>query len=138
MAQARRLSKKSLEAYAACLQHRARLRAGARVLRPGAARERGPRRALAAQLAYLKQLKADDLAKQLEDAIAAAPTVKESTKAKDASTTGAGSRCTSRAQRNDRASGAITPAAFSCRGVVLADQRYRSRLAHIPRQSRMK
>jgi tetratricopeptide (TPR) repeat protein len=80
---------KSLDAYAACLRIEPDY-APAREYYGQALLESGDRDGAAAQLAYLKRLKADDLAKQLEDAIAAAP-VKE-TKAKDASTTGAGSR----------------------------------------------
>src|SRR5207344_2261022 len=74
---------KSLDAYAACLRIEPDY-APAREYYGQALLESGDRDGAAAQLAYLKRLKADDLAKQLEDAIAAAP-VKESTKAKDAS-----------------------------------------------------
>jgi len=81
---------KSLDAYAACLRIEPDY-APAREYYGQALLESGDRDGAAAQLAYLKRLKADDLAKQLEDAIAAAP-MKETTKAKDASTSGAGSR----------------------------------------------
>jgi len=65
--------KKSLEAYAACLKIQPDY-APAREYYGQALLESGDREGAQAQLAYLKQLKADDLAKQLEDAIAAAPT----------------------------------------------------------------
>ena len=81
--------KKSLDAYAACLRIEPDY-APAREYYGQALLESGDREGAEAQLAYLKRLKADDLAKQLEDAIAAAP-MKE-TKAKDASTSGGGSR----------------------------------------------
>jgi tetratricopeptide (TPR) repeat protein len=80
---------KSLDAYAACLRIEPDY-APAREYYGQALLESGDRDGAAAQLAYLKRLKADDLAKQLEDAIAAAPA--NGTKAKDASTSGGGSR----------------------------------------------
>jgi tetratricopeptide (TPR) repeat protein len=63
---------KSLAAYAACLVIQPDY-APAREYYGEALLESGDRDAAAAQLEELKRLKADDLAKQLEDAIAAAP-----------------------------------------------------------------
>lgn len=63
---------KSLAAYAACLAIQPDY-APAREYYGEALLESGDRDAAAAQLEELKRLKADDLAKQLEDAIAAAP-----------------------------------------------------------------
>jgi tetratricopeptide (TPR) repeat protein len=63
---------KSLAAYAACLAIQPDY-APAREYYGEALLESGDRGAATAQLAELKRLKADDLAKQLEDAIAAAP-----------------------------------------------------------------
>jgi tetratricopeptide (TPR) repeat protein len=65
--------KKSLEAYSACLKIQPDY-APAREYYGEALLESGDVAGAQAQLAYLKQLKADDLAKQLEDAIAASPT----------------------------------------------------------------
>ena len=64
--------KKSLEAYAACLKIQPDY-APAREYYGQALLESGDRAGAEEQLAYLKKLSADDLAKQLEDAIAAAP-----------------------------------------------------------------
>jgi tetratricopeptide (TPR) repeat protein len=65
--------KKSLEAYSACLKIQPDY-APAREYYGQALLESGDLAGAQAQLAYLKQLKSDDLAKQLEDAIAASPT----------------------------------------------------------------
>ena len=89
--------KKSLDAYAACLRLEPDY-APAREYYGQALLESGDREGAEAQLAYLKRLKADDLAKQLEDALAAAPALddakaskgKDKTKTKDAGTTGGG------------------------------------------------
>lgn len=64
--------KKSLEAYAACLKIQPDY-APAREYYGQALLESGDLAGAQAQLAYLKQLKSDDLAKQLEDAITASP-----------------------------------------------------------------
>ena len=76
--------KKSLEAYSACLKIQPDY-APAREYYGEALLESGDIAGAQAQLAYLKQLKADDMAKQLEDAIAAAPTA---AKTKDGGTAG--------------------------------------------------
>jgi tetratricopeptide (TPR) repeat protein len=84
--------KKSLDAYAACLKIQPDY-APAREYYGQALLESGDREGAEAQLAYLKRLKADDLAKQLEDAIAAVPVDpkdKGKTTAKDAGTSGGG------------------------------------------------
>jgi len=86
--------KKSLEAYAACLKIQPDY-APAREYYGQALLESGDREGAQAQLAYLKQLKADDLAKQLEDAIAAAPAADDAKaskgkKSKDGGTAGGG------------------------------------------------
>jgi tetratricopeptide (TPR) repeat protein len=84
--------KKSLDAYAACLRIQPDY-APAREYYGQALLESGDREGAEAQLAYLKRLKADDLAKQLEDAIAAVPVDpkdKGKTTAKDAGTSGGG------------------------------------------------
>ena len=86
--------KKSLEAYAACLKIQPDY-APAREYYGQALLESGDRDGAQVQLAYLKQLKADDLAKQLEDAIAAAPAAdaskgKDKSKSKDGGTAGGG------------------------------------------------
>jgi len=90
--------KKSLDAYSACLRIEPDY-APAREYYGQALLESGDREGAEAQLAYLKRLKADDLAKQLEDAIAAAPALGDAkaskgkdkdTKTKDAGTTGGG------------------------------------------------
>src|SRR5204862_7923956 len=88
---------KSLGAYAACLRIQPDY-APAREYYGQALLESGDREGAEAQLAWLKKLKADDLAKQLEDALAAAPALddakaskgKDKTKTKDAGTTGGG------------------------------------------------
>jgi len=93
---------KSLEAYAACLRIEPDY-APAREYYGQALLESGDREGAEAQLVWLKRLKADDLAKQLESALAAAPApadakdkaTKSKTDAKDASgagTPGAGQR----------------------------------------------
>jgi len=64
--------KKSLEAYAACLQIQPDY-APAREYYGQALLESGDRKGAEEQLEWLHKLKADDLAKQLEDALAAAP-----------------------------------------------------------------
>jgi len=69
--------KKSLEAYAACLKIQPDY-APAREYYGQALLESGDTAGAQAQLARLKELKSDDLAKQLEDAIAAAPTAAKS------------------------------------------------------------
>jgi len=74
--------KKSLEAYAACLKIQPDY-APAREYYGQALLESGDLEGAQAQLAYLKQLKADDLAKQLEDAIAAAPAATDAKASKD-------------------------------------------------------
>ena len=79
---------KSLDAYAACLRIQPDY-APAREYYGQALLESGDREGAEAQLAWLKKLKADDLAKQLEDAIAAAPATDDgktgkATKDKDA------------------------------------------------------
>jgi tetratricopeptide (TPR) repeat protein len=87
--------KKSLEAYAACLRIQPDY-APAREYYGQALLESGDRDGAQVQLAYLKQLKADDLAKQLEDAIAATPAAsdarasKDRSKSKDAGPAGGG------------------------------------------------
>jgi len=83
--------KKSLDAYAACLGIEPDY-APAREYYGQALLESGDREGAEAQLAYLKRLKADDLAKQLEDAIAAAPVAADAKnkKTKDAGSTGSG------------------------------------------------
>jgi tetratricopeptide (TPR) repeat protein len=89
--------KKSLEAYAGCLKIQPDY-APAREYYGQALLESGDRAGAEEQLAYLKKLNADDLAKQLEDAIAAAPAAddakaakgKDKTKSKDAGTAGGG------------------------------------------------
>src|SRR5215510_10085875 len=63
---------KSLDAYSACLRIEPDY-APAREYYGQALLESGDREGAEAQLAWLKRLKADDLAKQLEDALAAAP-----------------------------------------------------------------
>ena len=93
---------KSLDAYAACLRIEPDY-APAREYYGQALLESGDREGAEAQLVWLKRLKADDLAKQLESAIAAAPAPTDSkdkaskpkTDTKDASgagTPGAGQR----------------------------------------------
>jgi len=79
---------KSLGAYAACLRIQPDY-APAREYYGQALLESGDREGAEAQLAWLKKLKADDLAKQLEDALAAAPATEDAkggkaTKDKDA------------------------------------------------------
>jgi tetratricopeptide (TPR) repeat protein len=69
--------KKSLEAYAACLKIQPDY-APAIEYYGQALLESGDTAGAQAQLARLKELKSDDLAKQLEDAIAAAPTAAKS------------------------------------------------------------
>ena len=86
--------KKSLEAYAACIKIKPDY-APAREYYGQALLESGDREGAEAQLAYLKQLNADDLAKQLEDAIAAAPAAdvakaSKGKKTKDGATSGGG------------------------------------------------
>ena len=63
---------KSLDAYAACLRIQPEF-APAREYYGEALLESGDREAAEGQLVWLKRLKADDLAKQLEDALAAVP-----------------------------------------------------------------
>jgi len=72
--------KKSLEAYAACLKIQPDY-APAIEYYGQALLESGDTAGAQAQLARLKELKSDDLAKQLEDAIAAAPTAKNGSSA---------------------------------------------------------
>jgi len=86
--------KKSLEAYAACLKIQPDY-APAREYYGQALLESGDRAGAEEQLAYLKKLSADDLAKQLEDAIAAAPAAdaakaSKGKKTKDGATSGGG------------------------------------------------
>lgn len=73
--------KKSLDAYAACLRIQPDY-APAREYYGQALLESGDRAGAEEQLAYLKKLNADDLAKQLEDAIAAAPSASDAKAAK--------------------------------------------------------
>jgi tetratricopeptide (TPR) repeat protein len=73
--------KKSLEAYAACLKIQPDY-APAREYYGQALLESGDKAGAEEQLAYLKKLNADDLAKQLEDAIAAAPAASDTKVAK--------------------------------------------------------
>src|SRR5262245_48034063 len=73
---------KSLDAYAACLRIEPDY-APAREDYGQALLESGDREGAQAQLVWLKRLKADDLAKQLEDAIAAAPASDEGKAGKD-------------------------------------------------------
>lgn len=73
---------KSLEAYAACLKIQPDY-APAREYYGQALLESGDRAGAEEQLAYLKKLNAEDLAKQLEDAIAAAPAASEEKVAKN-------------------------------------------------------
>jgi len=77
---------KSLDAYAACLRIEPDY-APAREYYGQALLESGDRDGAEAQLAWLKRLKADDLAKQLETAIAASPPADKTAK----STNGTGS-----------------------------------------------
>jgi len=85
--------KKSLEAYSACLKISPDY-APAREYYGEALLESGDLAGAGEQLAYLKKLNADDLAKQLEEAIAAAPSAdakgKDKSKSKDSGTAGGG------------------------------------------------
>ena len=85
--------KKSLEAYAACLKIQPDY-APALEYYGEALLESGDLAGAGEQLAYLKKLNADDLAKQLEEAIAAAPSAdakgKDKSKSKDSGTAGGG------------------------------------------------
>lgn len=74
---------KSLDAYAACLRIQPDY-APAREYYGEALLESGDREAAEGQLVWLKRLKADDLAQQLEAALAAAPAADAAKDAKDA------------------------------------------------------
>lgn len=81
--------KKSLEAYAACLKIQPDY-APAREYYGEALLESGDAAGAGEQLAYLKKLNADDLAKQLEAAIVAAPAAAESKDKSKGGTAGGG------------------------------------------------
>src|SRR5262249_15850463 len=110
--------------------------------------ESGDREGAQAQLAYLKRLKADDLAKQLEDAIAAAPvpdkdkaaktagagsgTGSQNNKARPESAPGHGCGYRRGGRKHSQGRGSTRSRGLSpARGPRLPHQRHRPRLAHV-------